>query len=143
MMAENTGVWIAMGAILVQAPRLVLAVLAADRQSIAASWERALLILAGFGTALVLTGGNPYLGQIHMVSLLRQGCSASVMSLDDVADETRYALYTFIQQATTPRQLVLQQAVRGLDHLECGADGAADGGACITSGSRYRLAAAA
>ena len=35
--------------------------------------------------------------------------------LDDVADETRYALYTFVQQATQPRQLVLQQAVRGLD----------------------------
>ena len=35
--------------------------------------------------------------------------------LDDVADETRYALYTFVQQATTPRELVLQQAVRGLD----------------------------
>jgi hypothetical protein len=35
--------------------------------------------------------------------------------LDDVADETRYALYTFIQQSTTPRHLVLQEAVRGLD----------------------------
>ncbi len=35
--------------------------------------------------------------------------------LDDVADETRYALYTFVQQATQPRALVLQQAVRGLD----------------------------
>jgi hypothetical protein len=35
--------------------------------------------------------------------------------LDDVADETRYALYTFIQQATTPRQLLLLEAVRGLD----------------------------
>jgi hypothetical protein len=35
--------------------------------------------------------------------------------LDDVADETRYALYTFIQQATQPRELTLQQAVRGLD----------------------------
>jgi hypothetical protein len=35
--------------------------------------------------------------------------------LDDVADETRYALYTFIQQATQPRQLTLQLAVRGLD----------------------------
>lgn len=35
--------------------------------------------------------------------------------LDDVADETRYALYTFVQQATQPRELVLQQAVRGLD----------------------------
>jgi hypothetical protein len=35
--------------------------------------------------------------------------------LDDVADETRYALYTFVQQATQPRQLTLQLAVRGLD----------------------------
>jgi hypothetical protein len=35
--------------------------------------------------------------------------------LDDVADETRYALYTFIQQATQPRELMLQHAVRGLD----------------------------
>jgi hypothetical protein len=35
--------------------------------------------------------------------------------LDDVADETRYALYTFIQQAVQPRELMLQQAVRGLD----------------------------
>jgi hypothetical protein len=35
--------------------------------------------------------------------------------LDDVADETRYALYTFVQQAEPPRELVLQQAVRGLD----------------------------
>jgi hypothetical protein len=35
--------------------------------------------------------------------------------LDDVADETRYALYTFIQQATQPRELTLLQAVRGLD----------------------------
>jgi Terminase large subunit, T4likevirus-type, N-terminal len=35
--------------------------------------------------------------------------------LDDVADETRYALYTFIQQAAPPRELILQQAVKGLD----------------------------
>ncbi len=35
--------------------------------------------------------------------------------LDDVADETRYALYTFIQQSTQPRELTLLQAVRGLD----------------------------
>ena len=35
--------------------------------------------------------------------------------LDDVADETRYALYSFVQQAELPRELILQQAVRGLD----------------------------
>src|SRR5258708_36141806 len=61
MEAQNTGVWIAMAAILVQAPRLVLAGLAADHQAIAATWGRALLVLAGCGTALVLTGGKPYL----------------------------------------------------------------------------------
>ena len=35
--------------------------------------------------------------------------------LDDVAGETRYALYSFVQQATQPRQLTLQLAVHGLD----------------------------
>ena len=70
MQAQNTGVWIAMAAILVQAPRLVLAVLAADHQAIAATWERALLILAGCGTALVLTGGNLYLA--HAIARVRR-----------------------------------------------------------------------
>jgi hypothetical protein len=35
--------------------------------------------------------------------------------LDDVADETRYALYTFIQQAEVPRDLQLKKAIQGLD----------------------------
>lgn len=35
--------------------------------------------------------------------------------LDDVADETRYAIYTFIQQADKPRELRLQEAVAGID----------------------------
>ena len=35
--------------------------------------------------------------------------------LDDVADETRYALYSFIQQADKPRELLLEDSVRGLD----------------------------
>ncbi len=61
MNAHRSGVWIAMAAILVQAPRLVLAVLAADHQSIGAGWERGLLVVAGIGTATVLTGGNLYL----------------------------------------------------------------------------------
>src|SRR5260370_26065440 len=61
MNAHKSGVWIAMAAILVQAPRLVLAVLAADHQSIGAAWERGLLIVAGIGTAAGLTGGNLYL----------------------------------------------------------------------------------
>src|SRR6202158_1936554 len=61
MDARRSGVGIAMAAILVQAPRLVLAVLAADHQAIGAAWERGLLVVAGIGTATVLTGGNLYL----------------------------------------------------------------------------------
>jgi hypothetical protein len=70
MEAQNTGVWIAMAAILVQAPRLVLAMLAADHQMVDESWERGLLVMAGFGTALVLTGGNLYLA--HAIARVRR-----------------------------------------------------------------------
>jgi MFS family permease len=66
----SSGVWIAMAAILVQAPRLVLAVLAADRQVIAQGAERELLVLAGLGTAMVLTGGNLYLA--HAIARVRR-----------------------------------------------------------------------
>src|SRR5258708_7310203 len=70
MNAHKSGVWIAMAAILVQAPRLVLAVLAADHQSIGAAWERGLLVVAGIGTATVLTGGNLYLA--HAIGRARR-----------------------------------------------------------------------
>jgi hypothetical protein len=61
MTAHRAGLAIALAAILVQAPRLVLALLAADRLPVDPAAERALLILAGIGTALVLTGGNLFL----------------------------------------------------------------------------------
>jgi hypothetical protein len=61
MTARTAGVLIAVAAILVQAPRLVLALLAADRLPVGPGAERALLVLAGIGTALVLTGGNLFL----------------------------------------------------------------------------------
>lgn len=35
--------------------------------------------------------------------------------LDDVADETRYALYTFINQADKPRELQLKEAISHID----------------------------
>ncbi|HEV3074706.1 MAG TPA: hypothetical protein VHB47_09845 [Thermoanaerobaculia bacterium] len=68
--AEPVGVGVALAAILVQAPRLVLAVLAADRQPVGADAERALLVIAGVGTALVLTGGNLYLA--HAIARVRR-----------------------------------------------------------------------
>jgi len=58
---RQIGYVISTAAILVQAPRLVLALLAADRQAVATSWQRGLLVIAGIGTAVVLTGGNLYL----------------------------------------------------------------------------------
>jgi hypothetical protein len=61
MTARRAGLVIALAAILVQAPRLVLVLLAADRLPVAPGAERALLVLAGIGTAFVLTGGNLYL----------------------------------------------------------------------------------
>ena len=61
MRNRQIGHVIATAAILVQAPRLVLALLAADRQPVATSWQRGLLVMAGIGTAVVLTGGNLYL----------------------------------------------------------------------------------
>jgi hypothetical protein len=70
VIARRVGVGIALATILVQAPRLVLAVLAADRQAVSAEWERALLVVAGVGTALVLTGGNLYLA--HTIASVRR-----------------------------------------------------------------------
>jgi len=68
--AEPVGLAVALAAILVQAPRLVLAVLAADRQPLGVDAERALLMVAGVGTALVLTGGNLYLA--HAIARVRR-----------------------------------------------------------------------
>ncbi|HVT18315.1 MAG TPA: hypothetical protein VHQ90_19330, partial [Thermoanaerobaculia bacterium] len=61
MTSRRAGLVIALAAILVQAPRLVLALLAADRLPVTPAAERALLVLAGIGTAVVLTGGNLFL----------------------------------------------------------------------------------
>jgi len=68
--AELVGVGVALAAILVQAPRLVLAVLAADHLPVGADAERSLLVIAGVGTALVLTGGNLYLA--HAIARVRR-----------------------------------------------------------------------
>ena len=69
MTSRSAGLRIALAAILVQAPRLVLVVLDADRLPVPATAERALLVVAGVGTALVLTGGNLYLA--HTVAQVR------------------------------------------------------------------------
>jgi hypothetical protein len=69
MSSRRAGLAIALAAILVQAPRLVLVLLAADRLPVAAAAERALLVVAGIGTALVLTGGNLYLA--HTVAQVK------------------------------------------------------------------------
>jgi len=60
-MTHTAGRFIALAAILVHPPRLILAMLAADRQPVSPEWQRGLVVVAGLGTALVLTGGNLYL----------------------------------------------------------------------------------
>jgi hypothetical protein len=68
----RSGQLIALAAILVQAPRLVLVILAADRQVVDATWERGLLVVAGVGTALVFTGGNLFLA--HAMATVERWC---------------------------------------------------------------------
>jgi len=70
MKKRRAGHVIALSAILVQAPRIVLAFLAADHQPVAPSIERVLLVVTGIGTAVVLTGGNLYLA--HTVATVRR-----------------------------------------------------------------------
>jgi hypothetical protein len=69
---------IALAAVLVQAPRLVLTLLAADRQPVEASWQRLLLVVAGIGTAVVLTGGNLYLAHTLATASRWRGVLAGV-----------------------------------------------------------------
>ncbi len=57
----RAGVWIALLSILVQAPRLVVGLLAADRLEVSPAWRVALLVVTGVGTALVLALGSIYL----------------------------------------------------------------------------------
>jgi MFS family permease len=69
-MTPTTGRRIAFAAVLVQAPRLILALLAADREPVGLEWQRGLLVVAGLGTAVVLTGGNLYLA--HALATARR-----------------------------------------------------------------------
>jgi len=69
-MTPTAGRWIAFAAVLVQAPRLILALLAADREPVGLEWQRGLLVVAGLGTAVVLTGGNLYLA--HSLATARR-----------------------------------------------------------------------
>jgi hypothetical protein len=79
---SHIGHAIAISAILVQAPRLVLALLAADRLPVAPSIERGLLVLTGIGTPVVLTGGNLYLARtVATVSWLLQLLSLPLPAL--------------------------------------------------------------
>lgn len=57
----QTGTWIALLSILVQAPRFVIALLAADRLDVSANWRVALLVTTGVGTALALSLGSIYI----------------------------------------------------------------------------------
>jgi hypothetical protein len=59
--ATRAGIAVALSALLVQAPRLVLLLLAGARIEVSTGVTTTLLTVAGVGTALVVTGGNLYL----------------------------------------------------------------------------------
>ena len=60
-MRQSRGLWIALAALAVSAPRLSLAFLQADGVRLPAMVEAGLVGLTGVATAIVLTGGNMYL----------------------------------------------------------------------------------
>ncbi len=64
----KVGYALAGAAVLVQAPRLVLTVLAADRLPVEPGAEQALLTVAAVGTALVLTGGGVHLAHAALTA---------------------------------------------------------------------------
>lgn len=69
----GTAIWgrrLALAAIVVQVPRLVLMALAADHLRLPAAWEGLFVGISGVGAALALTGGNVYLA--HVVALTRR-----------------------------------------------------------------------
>lgn len=61
---------LAMIALIVQAPRLILSILDADQIPISPSTRQTLLIIAAIGTASILTGGQLYL--IHVIGTVRK-----------------------------------------------------------------------
>lgn len=65
---HRIGYFLAGAAFLVQAPRLVLTVLAADRLPVSVDTERVLLTIAAVGTAIVLTGGGVFLAHAALTS---------------------------------------------------------------------------
>lgn len=65
---KRTGYLLAGAAFAVQAPRLVLTVLAADRLPVDADTERLLLTVAGIGTAVVMTGGGVFLAHAALTA---------------------------------------------------------------------------
>ena len=65
---DRLGPVLAGAAILVQAPRLVLTFLAADRLAVGPDTEQILLSVAAIGTAVVLTGGGVYIASAALTA---------------------------------------------------------------------------
>src|SRR3954453_19328951 len=65
-------------------------------------------------------GGNPYLGQMHMVTLLRQGFTAHVMNLDDIADDAHVAVVGVMGAPTVGVEKLPRgdESVRAIQALE-------------------------
>ena len=142
-MTPTIGRLIALAAILVQAPRLILALLAADRQPVAPDWQRALLVVAGIGTALVLTGGNLYIAHalatakrwrillvlVWMIVLGSSGCLLVPMIAAGLSGRT-------LHEVLSSAKLQWSWAVLAAVAHEVTAAGCMLASACLVAGSR-------
>lgn len=66
--SNRFGIGLAAAAVLVQAPRLVLTILAADRLPVAEQAEQILLSVAALGTAVAVTGGGVYIAHAALTA---------------------------------------------------------------------------
>lgn len=68
---KRVGLWLAIAALAVNAPRLVLVYLRVDGLALPAGWEAGLLILTAIATGAVLSGGGAYIA--HTLAKLNHG----------------------------------------------------------------------
>jgi hypothetical protein len=61
---RRVGLWIALAALLVSGPRLVLVFLQVDGLRLPIAWEAAILSLTGIATGVVLTGGGMFIAHV-------------------------------------------------------------------------------
>jgi hypothetical protein len=74
---KRLGLWIAMAAVVVATPRLVLTLLAGDRIGLSATLTAALIAVSGAGAAVVLSAGQLYV--VHVIGTIERRAILSLL----------------------------------------------------------------